>query len=176
MTLYAENQPARQSRRTTPTIERNPPKPVDRKPESSPIAERAAFVESKPEASANYSEAARPFYEKGLALQASGQYAEAAEAFNQAVRVNPNDANAYAKTCDVIFRVAETQRSGCLSTKWHSKRMAAHSVRRLTTCGDNPILRLRRVQDALEAFKQARDIVRADAIDPERKRDGLSVT
>ena len=36
-------------------------------------------------------------YERGMTFLAAGSYAEAASAFNQAVQVNPNDANAYVK-------------------------------------------------------------------------------
>ncbi|MCM3902134.1 MAG: TonB family protein [Pyrinomonadaceae bacterium] len=153
---------------TTPTIEKNPPKPVDRQPEASPIAERAAFVELKPKGPADYSEAGRSFYQKGLELQASGQHAEAAEALNQAVRVNPNDANAYGrlamsystlkkhKEAVAVFKMAvQTDRSVLGAQAYY---LWGHSY-----------LALKRTQDALTAFKQSLYIVRADAIDPERK-------
>ncbi len=153
---------------TAPATDTNPPKPVDRKPESTPSPERAAFVESKPKASANYSEAARPFYDKGVTLQASGRYAEAAEAFNQAIKFNPNDANAYArlgmaysamlKHQDAIpvYKMALQINGSALGAPAYY--MWGHSY-----------LALAKTSDALKAFKQALSITKAESIDPERK-------
>jgi TonB family protein len=153
---------------TSPTIDRNPPKPVDRKPEATPVPETAAFVESKPKTSANYSEAARPFYDKGVTLQASGRYAEAAEAFNQAIKFNPNDANAYArlgmaysamlkhKDAIPVYKMALQINKGALGAPAYY--MWGHSY-----------LALEKTSDALKAFKQALSISKAQAVDLERK-------
>ncbi len=153
---------------TSPTIDRNPPKPNDDKPEAKPIPERAAFVESKPKGSANYLEAARSFYDKGVAFQASGRHTEAAEAFNQAVRVDPNYANAYGrlamsysqlqkhKEAIAVYKMAvQTNRSVLGAQAYY---MWGHSY-----------LALEKTSEALSAFKQALYITRADAIDAERK-------
>jgi TonB family protein len=156
------------TRPIVPTIERNPPKPVDRKPENPTIPESAALVESKPKAPTNYSEAARSFYDKGVTFQASGRYAEAAEAFNQAIKVNPNDANAYArlgmaysallkhKDAIPVYKMAvQINRSALGAPAYY---MWGHSY-----------LALEKTSDALKAFKQALYIIRAQTIDLERK-------
>jgi Flp pilus assembly protein TadD/outer membrane biosynthesis protein TonB len=153
---------------TSSTIDRNPPKPIDRKPDSAPIPEGAAFIESKPKAAANYSEAAGSFYDRGVKLQAAGRYAEAAEAFNQAIRVDPNDANAYArlgmaysatqkhKDAIVVYKMAvQTNQSAIGALAYY---MWGHSY-----------LALDKNSDALSAFKQALYIKKAEAVDPEGK-------
>ena len=152
----------------TPTTDTNPSKPVDRKPEATPIPERAAFVESKPKASANYSDAARPFYDKGVTHQASGRYAEAAEAFNQAIKFNPNDANAYArlgmaysamlrhKDAIPVYKMALQINGSALGAPAYY--MWGHSY-----------LALEKTSDALKAFKQALSITKAQSIDLEQK-------
>lgn len=153
---------------SSPTIDRNPPKTLDRKPEPTPIPERAAFEESKPKVPANYSEVARSFYDKGVTFQASGHYAEAAESFNQAIKVNPNDANSYArlamaysallkhKEAIVVYKMAlQINRSVLDAPAYY---MWGHSN-----------LALEKTSDALSAFKQALAITRAEAVNPERK-------
>ncbi|MCM3870851.1 MAG: TonB family protein [Pyrinomonadaceae bacterium] len=153
---------------TSPTIEREPPKPADRKPAVSPIPDRAAFVETKPKASTNYPTTAKTFYDKGTALQASGRHSEAAEAFNQAVRLDPNDAQAYGR---LAMSYSELQR--------HTEAIAVYKMA-VQTDGTvlgaqayymwgQSYLALEKNSDALKAFKQALAITRADAIDQERK-------
>lgn len=151
-----------------PTIDRNPPIPVDRKPEVAPIPERAAVVESEPKTSENYLEAARPFYDKGVTFQASGRFAEAAEAFNQAVKLNPNDADSYARlgmafsamlkhqdAIPVYKMASQIDRSALSAPAYY---MWGHSY-----------LALEKTSDALKAFKQALQIIKAQSIDPEGK-------
>lgn len=153
---------------TSPMIDRNSTKPDDRKSEARRIAERAATVESEPKAAANYSEAARSFFNKGVAFQASGRYSEAAEAFNQAIRHDPNDANAYAslgmaysamekhEDAIVVYKMAlQTNRSALGAPAYY---MWGHSN-----------LALDKISDALSAYKQALHIMRAEAKDLERK-------
>ena len=163
--LAAEAIPA-----TSPTIDRNSTKPDDRKSEARPITERAAAVKSEPKAAANYSEEARSFYDKGVAFQASGRHTDAAEAFNQAVSVDPNYANAYGrlamsyselqkhKEAIAVYKMAvQTDRSALGAPGYY---MWGHSY-----------LALEKTSEALSAFKQALYITRADAIDPERKEE-----
>jgi len=153
---------------TNPATEKSLPNPVERKPEASPIPERAALVESKPKAPADYSETARSSYDKGMAFQASGQHEEAAEAFNQAVRANPNDANSYGRLAMSYSELRKHQEAIAVY------KMAVHTDR--TVLGaqayymwGQSYLALEKTSDALKAFKQALYITRADAIDPERK-------
>ncbi|MFN2511906.1 MAG: TonB family protein [Pyrinomonadaceae bacterium] len=153
---------------TAPTTDTNLPQPVDRKTGATSIPENAASVESKPKTSTNYSEAARPFYDKGVTLQASGRYAEAAEAFNQAIKFNPNDANAYArlgmaysavlkhKDAIPVYKMALQINGSALDAPAYY--MWGHSY-----------LALEKTSDALKAFKQALSIIKAQSIDPERK-------
>jgi TonB family protein len=153
---------------TGPTIVGSPPKPVDRKPEARPISEGVALAESKTKTSTNYSEAAKSFYDKGVIFQASGRYAEAAEAFNQTIKINPNNANAYArlamaysamlkhKDAIVVYKMAlQINRSVLGAPAYY---MWGHSY-----------LALDKTSDALSAFKQALDIIRSEAVDLERK-------
>jgi TonB family protein len=153
---------------TSPTIESDPPKPAERKPAESPIPDRAAFVESKPKTATNYTATAKSFYDKGMALQASGRHAEAAEAFNQAVRLDPNDAQAYGR---LAMSYSELQK--------HTEAIVVYKMAAQTDgtvlgaqayyMWGQSYLALEKNSDALRAFKQALDITRADAIDPERK-------
>jgi TonB family protein len=147
----------------SPTSDSNSTNPVDSKPDVRPVAENAGFVESKPKALANYSESSKAFFDKGVAFQASGQFAEAAEAFNQAIRANPNDATAYArlgmaysalekhKDALVVYKMARQADQSALGASAYY--MWGHSY-----------LALRKNSDALSAFKQALYITRAEAI------------
>ncbi|MDQ3666917.1 MAG: TonB family protein [Acidobacteriota bacterium] len=152
------------------TIDKNPPKPDDRKPEAKAISETAASLDSKPKDSENYSEAARSFYNKGVTFQAAGRYAEAAEAFNQTIRVDPNNARAYArlamsysamhkhKDAIVVYKMARKVNRSVLDASAYY--MWGHSN-----------LALDKTSDALSVFKQALYITRAEAIDLEQKGD-----
>jgi TonB family protein len=151
-----------------PPADRNPSKPDELKPEANPISETAAAVELKPKAPVNHAEAARLFYNKGVTFQASGRFAEAAEAFNQAITVNPNDANAYArlgmaysalqkhKDAIVVYKMAlQTNRRALGAPAYY---MWGHSY-----------LAVEKNSDALSAFKQALFIKKAEAIEVEKK-------
>jgi TonB family protein len=149
------------------TIERTLPPGVERKPEMSPAAETTAPDELKPK-SPNYTEAAKTSYNKGLAFQSVGRYAEAAEAFDQTIRANPNDANAYArlamtytalqkhKDAIPVYKMAHQINASVLGASAYY--MWAHSY-----------LAIEKSSEALAAFKQALDIKRAEAVDPEQK-------
>ncbi|MDQ3668288.1 MAG: TonB family protein, partial [Acidobacteriota bacterium] len=150
---------------SSPTTDGNPPKAEDRKPEARPIPEKPVLVESIPNASANYSEAAKSFYNKGVTFQASGRYAEAAEAFNQSIRLNPNDAIAYLKLglaysglrqykeALVGFKMAARIKREVVDAEGYYRWGYAYS-----TLGE--------LSNAQDAFKQALYIARAEAADP----------
>ena len=116
----------------------------------------------------SYLEAAKSFYDKGVAFQAAGRYAEAAEAFNQTIKVDPNDAKAYAglgmaytalqkhKDAIVVYKMALQINESVLGAPAYY--MWGHSY-----------LALDKTSEALSAFKQSLDIKRAEALDPERK-------
>lgn len=153
---------------TDPPKEKNSLKPATRNPEAAPIPEKTTVIESKSIGSANYLEAAKSFYDKGVIFQAAGQYPEAAEAFNQAVKLNPNDANAYArlgmayssmlKHTDalVVYKMAANINRDVLGAPAYY--MWGHSY-----------LALEKNSEALQAFKRAFAITKADAVDPEGK-------
>ena len=149
-------------------VDKTQPKTDDPKPEAKPIPEGAALIESKPKTSAEYMEAAKAFYNQGVTSQASGRHAEAAEAFNQAIRINPNDANAYArlgmaysalqkhKDAIVVYKMAhQTDRNVLGAPAYY---MWGHSY-----------LALDKSSDALSAFEQALYITRSESIDLEGK-------
>jgi TonB family protein len=168
-----KNQPTNEALRSaSSTIDKNPRKPDERKPVPSPISEGAAFTESKSKAPANYSEAARPFYDQGVVFQALERYSDAAEAFNRAIKVDPNNANAYArlgmaysamqkhKDAIVVYKMAlQTNRRALDAAAYY---MWGHSY-----------LALDKNSDALSAFKQALYLKKAEAIDPEKKETHL---
>ncbi|MBA3514412.1 MAG: TonB family protein [Pyrinomonadaceae bacterium] len=150
------------------TTGKNPPKLEDRNTEARPTPETGAVGDLKPTASSNHSETARSFYNKGVALQAAGSYADAAEAFNQTVKLDPNDAKAYArlamaysalqkhKDAIVVYKMALQTNPGVLDALTYY--MWGHSY-----------LALDKTSEAVAAFKRALYITRAEAIDLEQK-------
>ncbi len=162
-TLASEASPA-----TSPTIDRNPPKLDDRKPEARPIPERADLVESQPKAPVDHSEAARSFYNKGVAFQASGRHTEAAEALNQAVRVDPNFANAYGRLAMSYSELQKHKEAIAVYKMALQTNPSVLSAQAYYMWGQS-YLALKKTSEAISAFKQALYITRADAIDPERK-------
>jgi TonB family protein len=135
--------------------------------------ERTAFVTPRPVTVSETKTNANPEpavsnYDKGLALLAAGDYAKAAEVFNQAVQANPNDANAYVKLATSYSRMnknkeaiagykmaAQIQRTAVDAAAYHS--------------WGRSYLALEKNSDAISAFKQALSLMRADTIDPEPK-------
>ncbi len=103
-----------------------------------------------------------------MAFQVSGRHAEAAEAFNQAVRVDPNYANAYGR---LAMSYSELQK--------HKEAIAVYKMAVQTDPSvlgaqayymwGHSYLALEKTSEALSAFKQALSITRADAIEPQRK-------
>lgn len=150
----------------TPTKESSP-KPAERNPESAPVPEKAHVVESKP-TSANYSAAARSFYEKGVTFQAAGQFTEAAEAFNQAIKLNPNDADAYARLGMAYSAMLKHMDALVVHKMAHHINGSALGAPAYYMWGHS-YLALEKNSEALQAFKQALEITRNQAIDPERK-------
>jgi TonB family protein len=151
-----------------PPADRNPSKPDELKPEANPISETAAAVELKPKAPVNHAEAARLFYNKGVTFQASGRFAEAAEAFNQAITVNPNDANAYARL-GMAYSALQKHKDAIVVYK-----MALQTNRRALGAPayfmwGHSYLAVEKNSDALSAFKQALFIKKAEAIEVEKK-------
>ena len=159
--------------------------PAERKPlvaEEQKVAqiqprESNAFVSPRPVTVSETKPNANPepeasHYDKGMALLAAGDYAKAADVFNQAVRANPNDANAYLKLATSYARMNKNQEAIA------GYKMAAQIERTAVDAAayhswGRSYLALEKNSEAISAFKQALSLMRAETIASEPKTVGM---
>lgn len=143
-----------------PTTESKAPTSDERKPAVRPAVEKAAFVDTKPKAD---SETGTSHYKTGEAFLAAGRYEEAAEALNQAIRVDPNDANAYMKLA-MSYSGMHKDKEALAGYKMTTqiKQSVLDAPAYYMWAGS--YLALNKTSEAISAFKQALYIVRAEAI------------
>jgi TonB family protein len=154
---------------TSPPIARTPPpQPVERKPEVRPNSETAALVDAKPKAPGDSPDAAKASYHKGVTFQSAGRYTEAAEAFSQTIKVDPNDAKAYARLAMAYTALHRDKDAIIVYKMAHQINASVLDAPAYYTWGHS-YLALDKSSDALAAFKQALDIKRVEAVDPARK-------
>jgi TonB family protein len=151
-----------------PTIEKPSSSPAERTVEVRPVPQPSSAVESKPKAPVDYTAVAKTSYNKGLTFQAAGRHSDAADAFNETIKFNPNDANAYSrlgmsysvmakhKDALIVYKMARQINGSVLGADAYY--LWGHSY-----------LALGKNSEALSSFKQALYIMRAEAADPEKK-------
>ena len=104
-----------------------------------------------------------------MTFQAAGRYAEAAEAFNQTIKVNPNDAKAYARL-GMAYSAMEKHKDAIVVYKMALQiDGSVLGAPRLLHVG-SLLSGAEKSSEALSAFKQALYIARAEAIDLEQKQ------
>jgi len=121
----------------------------------------SSAVEPKPPTNPSTS-----FYEKGLSYLAVGRHAEALAALKQAVQADPNNAVAYMKlglAYSGLHQYKETVAVLKMAIRIKPEVVEAEAYYHL----GQAYIALGKHSDALEAFKQALYITRAQAIDPE---------
>lgn len=133
---------------------------------TAPITPRPVTVsESMPKANP---ELASSPYDKGTALLAAGDYANAAAALNQAVQANPNDANAYVKLATAYSRMNKSKEAIAgykMATQINPSAVNAAAYH----AWGRSYLALEKNSDAISAFKQALSLMREENIDSESK-------
>jgi TonB family protein len=147
-----------------PSTERKRVKSEEGTPVSK-LATQPAGSPAEPNPTAN-----RSFYEKGLTYLALGRPAEAVEALKQAVQVDPNDAAAYAKlglAYSGLHQYQETVAVLQMAIRIKREVLDAEAYYQL----GHAYIALSKNSDALEAFRQALYVTRAQAIDPGGAKD-----
>jgi len=128
-------------------------------------ARPATFTESQPKPNL---ESESSHYSRGVAFLTAGNYEEAATALNQAVQVNPNDANAYLKLA-LSYSALHKDKEAVAGYK-----MAKQIERSVFDAPayfnwGRSYLALDKNSDAISAFKQTLSLMRAEAIGLEPK-------
>lgn len=140
--------------------------PNERKAATIPSDETAAFVKTEPKA--ENQESATSFYKKGVAFLASGRYEDAAEALNQAVRAEPNDAITYMKL-GMSHSGMHKNKEAIVNYKMASQINQSVLDASAYYMWGGSYLALNKTSEAISAFKQALYIMRAEAIGLEPK-------
>jgi tetratricopeptide (TPR) repeat protein len=121
---------------------------------------KVAAVETKP---ITTSTAPTSDYERGMTFLAAGSYEEAATAFNRAVQVNPNDANAYVKLA-MSYSGMHKEKEALAGFKMASQINRNAIDARAYYMWGGSYLALGKPSEAISAFKQALAVIRSKAI------------
>ena len=150
------------------------PKPATSapKPTTPAIPERPEPEKTAVPKAAESSTSANPAtsaYEKGLSHLAARRYADAAKSFNESVRFNPNDAQAYVKLgVAYSYQGQYTEAVAVLKMAIQIKKeiVDAQGYYHLGTA----YAAIGKHSNAVDAFKQALYIIRADSVDPQKPK------
>ena len=133
--------------------------PIERRTETL-TDNKVAVVETKPFTNPT---APASDYERGMTFLAAGSYAEAASAFNQAVQVDPNNANAYVKLA-MSYSGMHKDKEALAGFKMASQINRSALDARAYYMWGGSYLTLDKPSEAVSAFKQALAIIRSKAI------------
>ncbi len=125
----------------------------------------ATFTEALPKPNL---EAEASHYSRGVAFLTAGQYEQAAMALNQAIQMDPNDANAYVKLALSYSRMNKDKEAIAGYKMAKQIKASVFDAYAYFNWGRS-YLALDKTSDAISAFKQTLSLMRAEAIGLEPK-------
>lgn len=143
------------------------------KPPARQPVEKAALTETKPATLRETKPKAEPesesdHYRKGVAFLAANRYEDAAAALTEAVRVDPNDANAYLKLA-MSYSGMNKEKEAIAAYKLAAQIKPSAIDAYAYYMWGGSYLALDKTSDAISTFKQALYVMRAEAIGLEPK-------